>query len=957
MKEKFVSIRTKLITNTMLIISVIFILVLSVITFMNVQSVNRGIKKSEHNIRNSLIAGGNTLANNNAMAMRGMAEDNAFTAIQTLVSSTVKDDPDIEYGIYMDDSRIPWVNASSENPSGIVRVPAPLTGPISKWAASLRSLSYQTITYGNRELIEFAAPVVVYDEILGVIRYGFSTWSMNHALREAYENGIQARNQAVTVLLLLGVLSLAVTYLIIRRIAAAITRPIGSLVQSANTISQGNYNIEISSESNDEIGNLAEHFETMRVTIKQYTDHLQDMVDEKMQQVNDILNNIDQGLFTINLYGSVNKEYSARANDVLKVKDVAAASLNEILRMDSKQERAFHIWMDLIRKRHGKQRWAKLTRLAPVRELEISNSHDISDYISIEYQKIHDKECKLSKIMILARDETEKRIKELQMEEQRRKHKNEMNLILGLVNTPPTEISEFMEDTCERMKRTGQLTEEYLSGVRKHRAAYPDGPDYDISDEQINVLYRDIHTIKGNSGSYGFENLSEHAHQSENMLEKLREPVDIRRDDILKQMMEHLDCMNEDIDEIQQKIKLIFGRDEDAGMRVPRSHVKSITETCAAIDRDSLSPEVRRLIDKCIMLSWVPIETITRKYQKIVSRVARRCRKNIIYVAKPEHAFYPPDIFSDIDDALTHLVRNAADHGIEPPEVREELGKGIGQVIFEFLDQNKTRTIRISDDGKGIDTEKLTEICIRKGVITREDAESFSETEKLNLVFAPGISTCDKVTDISGRGIGMDVVREKIENIRGTISIDSGTEIGTIFTLVLPRHANQKHLISDHYHVLDELKNSLALSAAECSMSLFGIKPELREPWSLTDQISGSYDHVLSVRSANTQFQGITVVGIQTEHIKAFIDEYDSENDIEIATDALGEFANIYTAMIMDELKFRDSFGVLRSSPPSYARNQVVFPRVWGINGRLFADNHWMYVGFTIENRDQESGL
>jgi len=786
MNEKFVSIKTKLISNTMLIISAIFIMVLSVITFMNIQSVNRNVKESERNIRHSLIAKGNTLANNNSIAMRGMAEDNAFTAIQALVSSTVKDDSDIEYGIYMDDSRMAWVNASSENPSGTVRGTDPLTDPVSKWAGSLESLSYQTITYGDQELIEFAAPVQVYDEVMGTIRYGFNTRSMHEALHEAYQNGIRTRNQAVAILLLLGVLSLGVTYLIVRHLAAAITRPVQSLVESANTISRGNYNIEIYSESNDEIGNLAEHFEAMRTTIKQYTDHLQELVDEKMQQVNDILNNIDQGLFTINLDGSVNEEYSARANDVLKVKDVASSPLNQIFRMDAKQEKAFLMWINLIRKKHSKHRWTKLTRLAPVRELEIVSSDDIPDYISIEYQKIHNKDGELSKIMILARDETEKRIKELQMEEQRRKHEHEMQVILGLVNTPTTEISEFMEDTSERMKRARHLAEEYLSGVRRHRAEYPDGPEYVISDNNINILYRDLHTIKGNSGSYGFELLSEHTHQAENMLEKLRIPVKTRRDDILEQMMSYMDCMNEDIDSIQQKIKLIFGRDEDAGMRIPKSHVENIVETCAAIDRTSLSPEIQHLIDISIMLSWVPIETITRKYQKIVSRVARRTRKNISFSAKPEHAFYPSDIFSDIDDALIHLVRNAADHGIEPPEIREELGKGIGQVFFEFRNQDDIRTVRISDDGKGIDTEKLTEICIRKSIITLEDAAHLSEAEKWDMVFNPGISTCDKVTDISGRGIGMDIVRKKIEDIGGNISISSKPDIGTMITLILP---------------------------------------------------------------------------------------------------------------------------------------------------------------------------
>ncbi|MDM8524617.1 ATP-binding protein [Desulfococcaceae bacterium HSG8] len=951
MKKRFISIRSKLIRNTMLIISIIFILVLSVITIMNVQNADKNIKKSEHNIRSSLIAKGKTLASNNAFAMSGMAEDYAFTAIQDLVSSTVKDDPDIEYGIYMDSNQVAWVNASSENPSGRVMSRDPFTDRVSKWAASLETLNHQMITFGNQEIIEFAAPVFADDEILGFIRYGISTRSMRESLEEARENGIRTRNQAVKILLFIGIISLAVTYLVIRRLATEITRPIGSLVQSANAISEGNYNVRIQSESNDEIGNLAEHFETMRTTVKRYTDHLQDLVDEKMQQVNDILNNIDQGLFTLNLDGSVNKEYSSRANEILRVKDIASCSLNEILRLDAKQENAFNMWLNVIQKRHNKQRWKKLARLAPIHELELNNPADtdiIPDYVSIAYQKVYDKQGQLSKIMILAMDETEKRMKELQMKEERQKHESEMKIILGLVNTPPGELSEFIEDTNERMERVRQSVEDHLTGTRKQREKHPDSPAYDITGEEINSLYRDIHTIKGNSGSYGFEMLSAHAHNAEDALEKLREPVKMRRDSVLEEMITHLDRLNGDIDQIHSKIKLIFGKDERATMRIPKSHVQHIINTCAAIDRSIQSGQVNGLIDKCIMLSWTPIETITRKYQKIVGRVARWQKKNIRFIVKPEHVFFPSDIFSDIDDALLHLIRNAADHGIEPPEVREELGKGIGQVTFEFKEEDNARTVIVSDDGKGIDTRKLTEICIGKGFITREEAENLGEKERLNLVFMPGLSTSDKITDISGRGVGMDVVRERFEMVGGTVSIDSTVESGTKITLALPGKGDGS--ISPRYSVFEEVKDSLTQSAVECVMSLFDKQVEVREPWKSDDQLEGLYDHVLYVTSMNRQFQGVTVVGIQTDHIEAFIDE----SDIEMMIDALGEFTNTYTGLVMDDPRFRDSFDILKAFPPSYRKDcQLSFPRMRGISGKLFQDDKWIYIGFAIRNRTE----
>jgi signal transduction histidine kinase/HAMP domain-containing protein len=679
----------------------------------------------------------------------------------------------------MDVEQIAWVNASSENPSGKMANADKLTDSISQWANSLKTLAHQTVVYENAEIIEFAAPVMFEDEIMGVIRYGFNTKSMHSALKQVAKNGVRARNQMMGILLLLGIISLVITYLVIRRLAATITQPIASLVQSANTISNGNYTVEIQAESNDEIGSLAKNFESMRVMVKKYTEHLQELVDEKMQQVNDILNNIDHGLFTVNLDGSVNKEYSARANEILKVQDVASNSVENLLRLDTKQQRAFHVWMDVVYKKHQNQRWKKLARLAPVHELVFDNHDSIPEYVSVAYQKIYDKDNELSKIMILTTDETEKRLKEQQIEEQRKEHENEMHIVLELANTPPEEISAFMEDTMERMQKIRQA-------LREQSSSFAINPNkYKMTDKQLNAIYGDVHTIKGNSGSYGFNSLSGHTHELEDLLEKLRDSSHISKN-MLSKLTDCLNIMNEDIKNIQQKIKLIFGREEYVTMRVPASLVTDIMDTCSTVDKTNQPPPIQSLIDKCTMLSWIPMETISRKYQKIVNKIARQQHKHINFIAKPEHIFFPTDIFVDIDDILIHLVRNSADHGIESPEIREEFGKGKGNITFEFITENNKRKVIITDDGKGIDIEKLEDVCIKKGVITPEKAACLNEQEKLNLIFIAGISTSDNISNLSGRGIGMNVVQEKVESIGGTISIDSYLGTGTTITLVLP---------------------------------------------------------------------------------------------------------------------------------------------------------------------------
>jgi len=269
--KKFVSIKRKMITNTMVIIGVIFAAVLTIITLINIQSAEKNIRKSEINIRNALFAKGNTLTANNSRAMMGMAGDNAITAIRELVSSTVASDAEIVYGIYMDADFFPWAYAAADNPSGAPLTRNSLDDPISKWAASLVRLGNKVYHLKKEEIVEFAAPVKVDGETLGYIRYGISTKSMHEAIREVSADGVRARNQAFLILAAIGILSLLTSFLSFWRLAGKITQPIASLAESSRTIAGGNYDIPVTDDtpSRDEIGELATAFNTMRNSIKE----------------------------------------------------------------------------------------------------------------------------------------------------------------------------------------------------------------------------------------------------------------------------------------------------------------------------------------------------------------------------------------------------------------------------------------------------------------------------------------------------------------------------------------------------------------------------------------------------------------------------------------------------------------------------------------------------------------
>jgi two-component system chemotaxis sensor kinase CheA len=186
------------------------------------------------------------------------------------------------------------------------------------------------------------------------------------------------------------------------------------------------------------------------------------------------------------------------------------------------------------------------------------------------------------------------------------------------------------------------------------------------------------------------------------------------------------------------------------------------------------------------MLSWKPLKSLMRKYQQIVLKSARRLHKNIEFQLDHELQMMPSNTLNDLDQILIHLLRNAVDHGVEEPEVREESGKGVGRIKVCYEQREQSRVLIIADDGKGIDTERLVEKALEKGLITAEQVEGMSEQDKFALMMHAGLSTAQAVTDISGRGVGMDAVQDKIRQLNATLSIQSTIGKGTTFTITIP---------------------------------------------------------------------------------------------------------------------------------------------------------------------------
>ena len=182
-----------------------------------------------------------------------------------------------------------------------------------------------------------------------------------------------------------------------------------------------------------------------------------------------------------------------------------------------------------------------------------------------------------------------------------------------------------------------------------------------------------------------------------------------------------------------------------------------------------------------------PIGSILSKFERLVRDFARTCNKKISLKLSGQETELDKTLIEAIKDPLVHIIRNAADHGLESVEERQNLGKNPqGMIHIKAYNESGQVTIEIIDDGRGLNSEKIKNKAREKKLISEERLEKMSDQQVYNLIFSPGFSTAEKITNISGRGVGMDVVKTNIENIGGTISINSDLGKGTTFKMRIP---------------------------------------------------------------------------------------------------------------------------------------------------------------------------
>ena len=311
--------------------------------------------------------------------------------------------------------------------------------------------------------------------------------------------------------------------------------------------------------------------------------------------------------------------------------------------------------------------------------------------------------------------------------------------------------------------------------------------------QSLDAFYRDLHSLKSMAYLFSCAKLGDFFHILESSVPSLR--------DVMPFSKNFLAIFVNSLEVIQSFVKKIKDPDTELDFHVG-SKMLALQERIRNFQKHPdhmlcLSPEACDFLERSKFLSQVTkemhaqfmrvrVQTIEYGLNRWIQDLSEALQKKILFTV--EVTEHDPLIWAALKDPLIHMIRNACDHGIERPEERKLLGKTpFGSIQVRCYREREKLVMEVSDDGKGLDRDRIAKKVIEKGWLTEAEASRRSEKEMFHFIFLPGFSTVQKVTNLSGRGMGMDVVRADIEKRGGSMEVSSCLHMGTKITMKIPR--------------------------------------------------------------------------------------------------------------------------------------------------------------------------
>jgi PAS domain S-box-containing protein len=543
--------------------------------------------------------------------------------------------------------------------------------------------------------------------------------------------------------------------------------------KTAQIGSSNDFSGRVEEEGKDEISCLGASINAMLTALA--STHTE--IEIKGAELQLLMNTVPAGLLSLDDQFIINSHYSRAAKEILSRDNLAGKPFLDVLGLtrDRDVERKKLLdFLEFFKRAPFPEK--DMAPLNPMEELEYRHDGCVC-WLRLRYYLIQRSDGP-NHILAVIEDITE----EKKLAEQVARSQRE-NLQLKAIAENPDLFREFLAETRQIID-TLRATAAKLDIKESSRG-------------QIHDVFRGVHTIKGVAGSFGLFGLVEMSSNLEDSLSVLRQAPAITNDAIEK-MRTDLSRLSMVFFEIVENAKSLLGEDieKESGifLRIPleelKRHMSEIKEM--TIDEslkhkmiDEIKAEIIRRIRSMLV---VPARRGFARAVKIVPGLIQRLGKNAQFNFEGQETFIDCEVAGELVTPLIHLLRNAFDHGIESPEERAESGKDeIAIVTLSVERKNSHLLISLSDDGRGLDPDRLKSVALKKGVISSEVSGRLTREQAYDLIFRPGFSTADTISDVSGRGVGMDAVLTSVRNnLGGDLRIESEINKGTSFIISIP---------------------------------------------------------------------------------------------------------------------------------------------------------------------------
>jgi len=417
----------------------------------------------------------------------------------------------------------------------------------------------------------------------------------------------------------------------------------------------------------------------------------------------------------------------------------------------------------------------------------------------------------------------------------------------------------------------------------------------DIGVDQVKSFVKEVEAKDGNNEKKETQKKGANGNGKDNIISSIR---------VASEKIDHMMNLVSELVTTQARLTLFAEESDNGELSVIAENVQKLS---------------RQLRDNAFDIALVPVETMLTRFKRLVRDLSGSLNKKVNFTAEGVETELDKNIIETLTDPLLHILRNCIDHGIETPAERKKKGKPEeGKILLKAFYSGASVHIQIHDDGKGIDTEKIRAKAIEKGLIRSED--DLSKREVFELLFKSGFSTSENVTDVSGRGVGMDVVKRKLAEIRGEVEIDSEKDVGTTLTVklpltlsiidgllvkieensyIIPLSAVDKIYAAKHSDVVDTFNNLIVLDGEQ--VPFYYLREEFNLPESGSDM-----EEIVVVEYENKRIGMVvdTVIGEYQAVLKSLGRIYKNQESVSGAT-ILGDGT---VALVLDTNKMIDQF-------------------------------------------------